>query len=163
MIKNIDDTGLNWIRHWAVGVEASATQKSDDPFYKGQALLMGRLIEMIDRRLEKVANQVPPSAIIRHQQREIEALKEQLSTTQARLNKVERTLDEVDEQRCLLKKENEALRKDYKKSEWYKSLKKENERLGKRGKEALNACGRLGRRLMRYEEKYGKIEDNEND
>lgn len=161
MIKNIDGTGLNWIRHWAVGVEASTTQKSDDPFYKGQALLMGRLIEMIDRRLEKVANQIPASSTIRYQQREIEALTQKLHEAQARLNKVECTLDEVDEQRCILKKENEVLRKDYKKSEWYKTLKKENERLGKRGKEALETCGRLGRRLIQYEEKYGKLEDNE--
>jgi len=161
MFKNIDDTGLNWIRHWAVGVEASATQKSDDPFYKGQALLMGRLIEMIDRRLEKVVNQIPVSSTIRYQQREIEALTQKLHEVQDRLNKVECTLDEVDEQRCLLKKENEVLRKDYKKSEWYKTLKKENERLGKRGKEALEACGRLGRRLIQYEKKYGKLEDNE--
>lgn len=162
-MTKLDSTTLNWVRHWAVKIEESATDNDggapspDASYYKGRESVASELISLIDRRLESTIGEIPAVGVIAYQGKEIERLKEELRLTKERLHQSEATLDSVDEERYSLRKENKALRKDARKSDWFVRFREEYVALQKHLRSWEATVSRLNIRVAEYERKFGKI------
>lgn len=101
---------------------------------------------------------IPSEAIIKMLVKEKKALEVKIGQLEAYIEELEAR--RPDEQAIeALRKENKALRKEYKKSDWYKDVQKTLDESARKRREWQEAVSRANIRLMKYEKKYGPLED----
>jgi len=111
------------------------------------------------KNYKSMPEKIPSEVIIKMLVQEKKALEVKIGQLESYIEELEALrLNEKEVE--ALRKENKALRKEYKKSDWYKEIQKTLDDSARKRREWQEAVNRVNLRLMEYEKKYGKLEDN---